>query len=215
MNGYEKDDPPETSAAQMTPPFVSVVSLPSLPRPEHPEAPRFVNVNPFMLMPPPNVLVALLVCKILPPEMVNPDEVAKNPGATKPVYKVEVPAWKLPTPWTERIEPGVVVPMPTRPLFKILKRGELFELVTRKAFVASVEVPVTANLANGDVVPIPTRPVGVMTKRLPLKSPMLLTSMRFCREVGFATPVMARAADPPVLSVLILNLAPRLPEPAT
>ena len=52
----------------------------------------------------------------------------------------------------------MVVPMPTLPLFKILKRDKSFELATRKAFVASVDVPVTANLANGEIVPIPTRP---------------------------------------------------------
>ena len=59
VNGYRKDEP--ASAAQMTPPFVSVVSFPSLPRPEHPEAPRFVNVSPLTLIPDAKVEVAVVV----------------------------------------------------------------------------------------------------------------------------------------------------------
>ena len=61
VNGYEKDAEPETSAAQMTPPFVSVVSLPLLPKPEQPPAPRFVNVRPLTLMPEAKVEVAVVV----------------------------------------------------------------------------------------------------------------------------------------------------------
>ena len=53
-----------------------------------------------------------------PPEMVRPDEVARNPGATRPVYNVDVAAWKLAMDWIERREPGVVVPMPTLPSIK-------------------------------------------------------------------------------------------------
>ena len=48
-----------------------------------------------------------------PPLITIPEEVALNPGAIKPEYKVEVPDWKFPTDWTERIDPGVVVPIPT------------------------------------------------------------------------------------------------------
>ena len=59
-------------------------------------------------------------CKA-PPEITIPDEVALKPGATNPEYKVEVPDWKLPTDWTERIEPGVEVPMPTRPSLVIVR----------------------------------------------------------------------------------------------
>ena len=33
-----------------------------------------------------------------PPVIVKPEEVARYPGAVSPVYIVEVPAWKLPTP---------------------------------------------------------------------------------------------------------------------
>ncbi|OGF74210.1 hypothetical protein A3E06_04445 [Candidatus Giovannonibacteria bacterium RIFCSPHIGHO2_12_FULL_44_42] len=59
--------------------------------------------------------VALEVRRIFPPEIVRPDDVAKNPGAVKPEYIVEVPPMKFPTPWTEKIEPGVEVPMPMLP----------------------------------------------------------------------------------------------------
>ena len=59
VNGYAKDEP--VSAEQITPPFISVVSLPPFSRPEHPPPPRFVNVSPFMLMPDANVEVAVVV----------------------------------------------------------------------------------------------------------------------------------------------------------
>jgi len=65
-----------------------------------------------MVIPPPNVFVALFVWRKEPPLTVTPDEVARNPEAVKPEYKVEVPDMKFPTDCTERIEPGVVVPMP-------------------------------------------------------------------------------------------------------
>ena len=45
-----------------------------------------------------NVEVAPEERLIEPPVIVNPDEVAKKPGATRPVYNVEVADWKLPTP---------------------------------------------------------------------------------------------------------------------
>src|SRR3989344_4299056 len=52
-----------------------------------------------------------------PPVKVDVAEVvAVSTGKTNPVYKVEVGAWKFPTDWTDRIEPGVVVPRPTLPL---------------------------------------------------------------------------------------------------
>jgi len=96
VNGYEKDDPPETSAAQMTPPFVSVVSLPSLPRPEHPPPPRFVNVRPFTLMPDANVEVAVVV------ETLSED-------TERPPKKVDVPI----RPW-EYMKPVEVALPPKR-----------------------------------------------------------------------------------------------------
>ncbi|KKU02818.1 MAG: hypothetical protein UX24_C0025G0002 [Candidatus Giovannonibacteria bacterium GW2011_GWB1_45_9b] len=49
-----------------------------------------------------------------PPEIVTPDDVARNPGAVRPVYNVDVAAWKFPTPCIERIDPGVVVESPKR-----------------------------------------------------------------------------------------------------
>src|SRR3989338_5377312 len=67
-----------------------------------------------------NVEVAPEERLIEPPVIVNPDEVAKNPGAVRPVYNVEVAAWKLATPCIERMEPGVVVPMPTLPVLFII-----------------------------------------------------------------------------------------------
>ena len=70
-----------------------------------------VTFNPL----PVKVEVAVELFKIEPPVMVRPVEVAKNPGATSPVYKVEVGAWKFPMDCTERMEPGVVVPTPTLP----------------------------------------------------------------------------------------------------
>ncbi|OGC86335.1 hypothetical protein A2949_03245 [Candidatus Adlerbacteria bacterium RIFCSPLOWO2_01_FULL_54_21b] len=67
-----------------------------------------------------NVEVAPDVSCNAPPEITIPDEVALKPGAISPLYNVDVPDWKLPTLWTERIEPGVVVPMPTLPVPLIL-----------------------------------------------------------------------------------------------
>ena len=96
VNGYEKDDPPETSAAQMTPPFVSVVSLPSLPRPEHPPPPRFVNVSPFMLIPDANVEVAVVVPTL-------------SAETERPPKKVDVPI----RPW-EYMKPVEVALPPKR-----------------------------------------------------------------------------------------------------
>jgi len=62
-----------------------------------------------------NVEVAPDVSCNAPPLITIPDEVALKPGTTNPEYKVEVPDWKLPTDWTERMEPGLVVPIPTLP----------------------------------------------------------------------------------------------------
>ena len=42
--------------------------------------------------------------------------VALKVGKEIAEYKVEVPTLKFPTPWIERSEPGVEVPMPTKPL---------------------------------------------------------------------------------------------------
>ena len=72
---------------------------------------------PAEMLSPCRVFVALaFVWRILPPVMVNPEEVAVRPEAWRPLYIVEVaPATKLPTPWIERMLPGVVVPMPTLP----------------------------------------------------------------------------------------------------
>ena len=59
VNGYAKDEP--VSAAQMTPPLESVVSLPPFVRPEQLDPPRFVNVSPLTLIPDANVDVAVVV----------------------------------------------------------------------------------------------------------------------------------------------------------
>lgn len=104
----------------------------------------------------------------------------------------------------------VVVELVERRLGKVL-----FAVVVAVKLAATVS-PTIESLAYGDVVPMPTLPVGVMTKRLPLKSPILFTSIRFCVTVGLTTPVITRAAEPEVLlSVLMLTRPPRLPEPAT
>ncbi|OGC86330.1 hypothetical protein A2949_03220 [Candidatus Adlerbacteria bacterium RIFCSPLOWO2_01_FULL_54_21b] len=66
-----------------------------------------------------NVEVAPEVNCNAPPEITIPEEVALNPGAINPEYIVDVPDWKLPTPCTDRIEPGVVVPMPIVPANKL------------------------------------------------------------------------------------------------
>jgi len=42
-------------------------------------------------------------------------EVALKEGRESVEYSVDPPPEKLPTPWTERMVPGVVVPMPTLP----------------------------------------------------------------------------------------------------
>src|SRR3989344_2839924 len=75
----------------------------------------------------------MFVAKSAPPVSVTPFEDASPPvetppvkvevaevvaeinGTINPVYIVEVGAWKFPTDWTDRIEPGVVVPMPRLP----------------------------------------------------------------------------------------------------
>ena len=87
---------------------VLLIVWPKLVRQVPPEAKHPVErLNPLLA-----VEVAPEVISKSPPEIVKPDEVAKNPGATRPVYKVEVGAWKLPMDCTERMEPGVVVPNP-------------------------------------------------------------------------------------------------------
>ena len=59
LNGFFRlAPPPLTSAAQVTPPLLSVVSLPPLPRAEHPV--KLFIVMPFVLRPPANVDVAPL-----------------------------------------------------------------------------------------------------------------------------------------------------------
>ena len=80
---------------------------------------------------------------------------------------------------------GVVVPIPTSPLFKTLNSGKLFEFATSSAFVASVELPVTARRANGDVVPTPTFPVlmivnlDVSPKLFPAVPPGAVKKLKF------------------------------------
>jgi hypothetical protein len=78
-------------------------------------------------------------------------------GAVRPVeYKVEVPVVKFAIPLIEKSEPGVVVPMPTLPFPRTLKRVALVEEATAKSEV--VPLPVveeTESCENGVVVPIP------------------------------------------------------------
>ena len=63
-----------------------------------------------------NVEVAPELKRIFPPLMVRPEDVAVNPPAENPAYRVEVPAeTKFATPWTDKIEPGVEVPIPRLP----------------------------------------------------------------------------------------------------
>jgi hypothetical protein len=92
------------------------------------------------------VLVALLVCKIFPPVIVRPDEVAMNPGADTPVYIVEVPTLKLATLLIEKMEPGDEVPIPILLLPPIKNAG--------------VEVPLSATTNAGVVEPISTERVA-------------------------------------------------------
>ena len=75
-----------------------------------------------------NVDVAPDVSCNAPPLITIPELVALNPGAINPEYKVEVPDWKLPTDWTERMLPGLVVPMPTLPVESILTLSALEEI---------------------------------------------------------------------------------------
>ena len=81
-----------------------------------------LNVPPVKTIPLLNVEVAPEERLIEPPEMVTPDDVARNPGAVNPEYKVEVPDMKFPTDCMERMLPGDVVPMPTLPPLRIEKR---------------------------------------------------------------------------------------------
>ena len=87
------------------------------------------------------VEVAPEVISKSPPEIVNPDEVAKNPGATSPVYKVEVGAWKLAMDCTERMEPGVVVPIPILPPASIVSLSATPASAIKKLLVGSLPRP--------------------------------------------------------------------------
>src|SRR3989344_7500972 len=95
--------PAAVSPPQMTFPNASVVSLP-LP----------VNV----------VQSNLPICNPPPPEIWMPDDVAVMPDTVRPVYIVDVEfavLTKLPAPWMEKIDPGLVVPTPTLPLCMTFK----------------------------------------------------------------------------------------------
>ena len=95
------------SSAQFTTPFALTVSFPLLVKLVQL---RVVRVRPPELwMPLANVDVAVVL-------------VALMTGTLIAVYMVEVPELtKFAAPWMERREPGVVVPMPTRPDCMTLK----------------------------------------------------------------------------------------------
>ena len=77
---------------------------------------------------------------------------------------------KFATPCTDNKEPGVVVPMPTRPAFVTMKFVAVEEPMTNW-FSALPLVGFTAKVANGLVVPIPTLPAFVIIKLVALEEP--------------------------------------------
>ena len=75
-------------------------------------------------------------------------------------------ATKFPTPWIERDEPGLEVPMPILPLVLTTKMLWLDEVAIWKIFAPPPTVPLRTKLALGVEVPIP--------KLVPLKTRELL-----------------------------------------
>ena len=59
------------------------------------------------------------------------------------------PKYTLPEEWTERREPGVVVPAPTKPVVVLTKKVGVTAVPTLKS-------PQTSSLEAGVVVPMPT-----------------------------------------------------------
>ena len=132
----------------------------------------------------------MFVAKSAPPVSVTPFEDASPPvetppvkvevaevvaeinGTINPVYIVEVGAWKFPTDWTDRIEPGVVVPIPILPELSTMKTVEVASAkevgvsMAKRGNVVTVEVADILNLAKGVEVPIPKLPPESSTIRV-------------------------------------------------
>lgn len=70
---------------------------------------------------------------------------------------VDVAVEKFATPWTERSEPGVDVPIPTRPPLLIRKNDDAEEPTASAGLEPRLDVS-TENCASGEVVPTPMRP---------------------------------------------------------
>ena len=123
---------------------------------------------PVVVIAPP-VSVPSVATEVTVPEPSPPPTqvplIAKQPAVKliPPVdWNVEVAVVKFPIPWTERSEPGEVVPMPTEPEAVmtncVVVPAPLFASASNNGIVALVEVACTVNRAVGDVVPIPTLP---------------------------------------------------------
>lgn len=107
--------------------------------------------------------------------------VSELPIPTLPVTTKDPPTpklpVKLPVPTTAKVKPGLLVPIPTLPLFKIPTIPSEEPIKVFKAVAAPT--PLTWSLATGEEVPIPTLLLKVsIPKALPLTLKALVAKVR-------------------------------------
>src|SRR3989344_1532248 len=103
--------------------------LPAVKPPAMRQVPEMEKQPPLRSIPPANVEVPvpLMYVEFVP--------TLRSPCTLRLLNRVDVPLVKLATFWMERMEPGVVVPIPTRPLVSMVKAA-VVEVAS-----ASLEVP--------------------------------------------------------------------------
>ena len=159
------------SAAQITLPFASVLSLPLFPSPEQAELPRVEKVNPPPVKTTPfrvDEAVELMRDRDNPPPKV---EVAVVDVAMKVEALTE--SANTPLPVTPRVVPGVVVPIPTLPFESTVRAVVVAPLLAsakteNKERLEREEVAVTVSRELGELVPTPTFPPPVAKYALPV-----------------------------------------------
>ena len=74
---------------------------------------------------------------------------------------------KLPTPFTERMVPGEVVPIPTRP--EAFTTNAVEDALVTASKILPVDAPHAVSFEYGDVVPMPTLPDAFITILMALR----------------------------------------------
>ena len=78
---------------------------------------------------------------------------------------MEVPVErKFPTPWTLKMDAGVVVPIPTNPLGSTMNKGLEVPMSPTTNTGDEVDCSSMENVPQGEVVPIPTLPIRVESR---------------------------------------------------